>query len=378
MIDWVSAVLPFEHETPIFGGRKMWIDKEGECSAPVPLMDQVINRMGPALDEHIDEDEEEKHGSYTGKCAIQTSREHPSRFCHVPSRNAQGEVETIDVETWSHIYVSASPKFLQGHNLFAIDDPVRLCVLIAKQALALLGRTLDPWTEKRWLEGDIKFTRLDVTEMLDTGSEINAQAWMRAASETLTVRYRGSGDTRGDTLYVGKKSRLWALKIYPKFREINAKKKEHQLSTHLPLYEQLLDYARGTVRCEFVIRSMELKRHGLDTGKAWLTTSAREVWDRYMKKIELHGNMQLRDSQIDSLPNHLRGTYALWAEGRDLPNLLSRPTFFRHRKALKEHGIDIGQPPRQAHQNVVSLIRVIEARPKGIPQWAYGTPLLAA
>jgi II/X family phage/plasmid replication protein len=224
----------------------------------------------------------------------------------------------------------------------------------------------------------MEFTVLDVTEMLDTGNESNASAWMRAASERLTVKYRGAGDTRGDTLYVGKNSRNWAFKVYPKFREVTSRKKSHRLPEGIPWHSELLDYARGTVRAELRLYSMELKRQGLHLGSAWLKTEAHAVWERYMSKIELLGNKPLQDGQIERLPAHLRATYAVWAAGLDVSRIVQRRTFFRHRKALKAWDIDIAVPRNLTPSNVVPLLRVIEARPKGIPSWAYNTPLLAA
>ncbi|EBU7225592.1 Replication-associated protein G2P, partial [Salmonella enterica subsp. enterica serovar Enteritidis] len=49
-------------------------------------------------------------------------------------------------------------------------------------------------------------------------------------------------------------------------------------------------------------------------------------------------------------------------------DMISRATYFRHRKALKEFGIDIAVTvDRVDNSNVVPLIRVLEAKPAAIP-----------
>jgi II/X family phage/plasmid replication protein len=57
--------------------------------------------------------------------------------------------------------------------------------------------------------------------------------------------------------------------------------------------------------------------------------------------------------------------------------ILPRKTFYRYRKQLQEHGIDIAvRQPHEDRSNVVPLMRVLEAKPAPIPDWAYGTHLL--
>lgn len=301
-------------------------------------------------------------GSHDATCRIQTSR------CH--GRDGRGLL--------THIHISGSPKFLQGHNVFGINDVRRLVALMATRALACCGVEATEMDRARWERGDFKLTVLDITEMLDTGSETNASAWMRAAGEHCRVKYRGGGKFDGGTLYFGKHSRLWALKFYQKYEELFSRRKSHQLPLAIERREDLLDYARGCVRAELRLYSMELKRLGLQSGQAWEKTDARTVWDSYMTRVDLAGNHALPDRQIETLPAHLRGTYLLWSEGRDVPALLTRRTFYRHRKEMRAFGIDITSLPEKNGSSVVPLIRIIEARPKAIPSWAYGTPLLAA
>ncbi|WP_228261220.1 phage/plasmid replication protein, II/X family [Acinetobacter baumannii] len=56
--------------------------------------------------------------------------------------------------------------------------------------------------------------------------------------------------------------------------------------------------------------------------------------------------------------------------GENLKSVLPRPTFYRDRKQILEYGIDISTKSPKEKNNVIPLIRVLEAQPVGIPDWA--------
>lgn len=340
MIDWVNAILPFPHERFICGGYRDERDADDNW---------LSTKIKKAITRH----------SYDNTIAVQTSTapDHPPM---------------------SHIWVSGSPKPLQGHNLFGTDDPLLLAAALAKQALKTFDVEIDDFTYRRWLTGkDVKFTRIDITQMLDVGNEVNAAQWMKAASDQAYVKFRGRGEQSYGTIYFGKRSKKWALKLYRKFVEISSKSDMHALPEGIANYQELMNYAEGTVRSELVLLSQELKRRGLQDGESWRKREAVDVWSSYMEKLELHGNIQLQQDVVEKIPPHLRLTYLEWRRGSDLRSLHSRPTLYRHRAALKEFGIDIFTKVN-VDNTVVPLVRVIEARPKSVPNWAIGTPLLLA
>ncbi|CAA32522.1 gene X product [Lineavirus I22] len=82
----------------------------------------------------------------------------------------------------------------------------------------------------------------------------------------------------------------------------------------------------------------------------------------------MSGNTLLTDTQVINLPSALRMTYVCWKQGICVTDMVSRATYFRHRKVLKEFGIDIAVTvDRVDNSNVVPLIRVLEAKPASIP-----------
>jgi II/X family phage/plasmid replication protein len=85
------------------------------------------------------------------------------------------------------------------------------------------------------------------------------------------------------------------------------------------------------------------------------------------------------DEQILKMPKHLQLSYKNWRDGVDLRQFLNKPTFYRHRKQLLDYGIDISAPHLTPEQNnVVPMMRIIEAVPVAIPSWAYERGLVAA
>ena len=77
------------------------------------------------------------------------------------------------------------------------------------------------------------------------------------------------------------------------------------------------------------------------------------------------------------MPNKLRSTYTLWLEGHDLRSMMSKATYYRHCLELKELGINIDLRPESTKKsNVIPLIRVLEAKPSSIPNFAFERKLI--
>ena len=59
--------------------------------------------------------------------------------------------------------------------------------------------------------------------------------------------------------------------------------------------------------------------------------------------------------------------------------MLAKNTFYRYRRKLKEYDVDIGimRDSEQEDSKVIPLMRVLEAEPVGIPDWAIKQGLVA-
>lgn len=93
----------------------------------------------------------------------------------------------------------------------------------------------------------------------------------------------------------------------------------------------------------------------------------------------MSNNFKLSSEVTRSLPTGLRLAYIAWLSGEDLRTILPKNTFYRYRKKLKELDIDIVliRDVDKVADNVIPLIRVLEAEPVGIPEWAYEQGLVA-
>ena len=93
----------------------------------------------------------------------------------------------------------------------------------------------------------------------------------------------------------------------------------------------------------------------------------------------MSNNFKLSSEVTRSLPTGLRLAYIAWLSGEDLRTILPKNTFYRYRKKLKELDIDIVliRDVDKVADNVIPLIRVLEAEPVGIPEWAYEQGLIA-
>ena len=111
----------------------------------------------------------------------------------------------------------------------------------------------------------------------------------------------------------------------------------------------------------------------------WLPDMPKMLLVEHVRKLEMSNNFKITDDVMNSLPSKLRMYYKLWLHGEDLRQELTKPTFYRVRKQLKQYDIDIAlvRDLDKPVDNVIPLIRVLEAEPVGIPDWAIEQGLVA-
>ncbi len=340
MIDWVSFVAPCHHAERVHGGLVASIRPDGTLE-------------------------------------WQTYRRTSVRGSHDASVTVRTHGAACD-----HVEVSGNPvKWFQGHNLWGTDD---LPALVLSMLDALVQRDdlgLDPSESDRsiWQAGGIRLTRVDVTESFHLPSRSDVLAWLRAAEQTAHLSHRGRGQlVKGSTLYFGKNSRRWSLKLYSKGQELEAKHHRQDVVMELP---HAMAWADRALRAELTLRSMELKRKGLDMVSAWrhLDAEAGCVPAKLLRPIlgamTMTTTTTLPASVLEGFRPTLRAAFAAWESGYDLRAMFPRPTFYKFRKELLPHGIDIATVQGREPSNVVPMMRVLEAVPAGVPDWAEGTPL---
>ncbi len=271
--------------------------------------------------------------------------------------------------------ISGNPaKFFQGHNLFGSDDLPSLCRSFTRAVCSRLGYAPTE-AEHAWIDSDLaKLTRVDVTQSWDFGTLPRSLSVIRAL-DGLVFSHRGRGSmTREGTVYWRQKSRFLASKAYAKGHEIQAK--GHTLPAALEFRDELLAYAAGHVRFEHTLRAMFLKRRGLDVVQNWTTlgVTPEGLHAELMSQLTLT-DAAAPDELVDQLPARLRLIYRAWQSGDDLRRTLPIRSFYRYRKQLLEHGIDIASARQVEASNVIPLRIVLTGIPSGVPAWAKGTSI---
>ena len=236
-----------------------------------------------------------------------------------------------------------------------------------------LGLDPHPFQYDYIQQGVYSLSRVDMNESWHLDNKNDVLAWIRAFGSTVRLKHRGAGQFSGDTAYIGKNSRRWSVKCYSKGHEITAK--GHQLPKELQIPE-LLEYADKSLRLELVMRQLELKRRGLDMAWYWHESTAKMLLQTMvLDNLELSSTFMIDDKILDTLPTRLRLVYQTWKNGDDLKQIMTKPTFYRVRKQLLAFGIDIAVVNEK--NNIIPLIRYLEAEPVGIPDWAYEKNLVA-
>jgi hypothetical protein len=246
------------------------------------------------------------------------------------------------------LYLSGNAgKFFQGHNVFGSVDAWGLW-LAAGIHVGQVHKRMFPSAFGAQLFSPPRFTRVDLTRSYRFPSPAQAREWLRDVAASARSRH-GGALAKGGTVYFGKHSTRWSFKVYEKGDELQVKGKGHGLSAQLSEHDRklLTDWAGGVVRFELTLRSPELVKLGQqwDPGTVWHEYYERLTWNR---NVDVSEELDMVDKAKLTLPQ--AGYLARWRLGEDLRLIVSKPTFYRTRRALLAAvGVDIASapPPRE-------------------------------
>lgn len=330
LIDWGLVLFPIVHQ-PINSGEVFSIAPDGEIEWRSPKRVQAS-------------------GSYEKKVSI---------------KSVGGDGTGLA----THLWVNGNPsKFLQGHNVFGSDNIVSLM----SDLFNVISNEYDLKPTLKELHdirtGNYEIKMVDINYSYELPTKADVLSFIRALEYKSKTRH-GRPSTKGGTLYFGKTSERWALKFYCKAEEIQTAR--GQLPHNLKNIG-IEAWAENKLRIELRLLSKQLTKIDINKVKDLHIERIEELFAEYLRKVEMSDQIALTDEQLNEIPNKLRSTYTLWREGHDLRNLMSRATYNRHRKELKEYGVNIDLIPESVNKtNVVPLIRVLEAKPASIPYWAF-------
>jgi len=244
--------------------------------------------------------------------------------------------------------LSGNPvKFLQGHNLFGSDDALGLFFAAGTEVRKTAGEFPSPGTWGTYRMIGPRFSRLDVTRSYRFPTQADARAWLRSVAGSSRSRHGAASLSKDGTVYLGKGSRRWTLKIYAKADEITARGKMHRLLSFMGKDKrQLEEWAQGVLRFEVQLRGLELQR--------WPDLTAQalpRLWQHYYDSVTLNRNVQVAREGLDMadqarVDQAALGYLARWKSGEDLRSNMQKPTFYKWRRRLLDScGVDIASPP---------------------------------
>ena len=336
MIDWVTAKIPFNAPGRLHDGQVMSFNRDGEVKY---LIDQRL----PV------------EGSHSERIHVRTA-----------GLDLNGNTCLIEF--------SGNPvKFLQGHNLWGSSDLLNLMYESVLKVAELLGLPQPTEVLERLKAGTYTLSRVDLNEMYQFRDRAEVLAWLYTASQTSRTRSQGAV-TKGTTVYWNKTSKRWSVKAYAKGQELALLRNKSHL-----LPESLSTYADAALRIELTLKSDEMRETGLYVAGNWLTIEESDLFHDYVGRIQMSEQKSTGELFLQIKSRPVAASYQMWLEGHDLRQILPNNTFYRHRRALLEHGIDIAIPhvrEEQRPSNVVPLKSVLQMRVAQIPSWAYGTDYL--
>lgn len=338
MIDWITVVVPYVHNEPIYGGFSQRFDADGVFKSQREEFRQL-------------------EGSWESSVVIK-------------SHFRGGDSVFGSDRACSEVWVSGNPaKFLQGHNCWGTDNLPALVPHWLVQVFAAAALSVDRFTLKRWIDGDYQLDRVDVTQMVAVEPEASIPDVLGTLVNSASLVHRGRGNVTHGTVTFGKKSgRHTVAKFYDKSAELRTKRGKPD--AFLPRRWEVIEWARGKLRAEWEVHSRELEKRGLRNGSAWHADTAELLWSDLMEKLSVSSQAVLMPDVFRSLSNTLRRTYSAWESGRDLRTSMSRAQWYRHRKQLLAVGIDIAAPRTDARPVVVHLPQFIRSRVAHAPDWA--------
>jgi II/X family phage/plasmid replication protein len=335
MIDWGLVLFPIIHH-PIDSGVVFSVAPDGEIEWRAPKRIQVV-------------------GSYEKKISV---------------KSVGGDGTGLA----THLWVQGNPsKFLQGHNVFGSDDIVSLMADLFDVIAPKLNLIPSENELYRIKTGDYELKTVDINYSYELPCRADVLNFIRALEFKSKTRH-GRPSKKGGTLYFGKNSKRWAIKFYCKAEEIQTAngRLPHELQN-----VGIENWVENKLRIELRLLSKELIELGIVNVKDVMTIKARSLFDKYVGRINMSEQIALSDEKKMNLPTKLRSTYTLWIEGHDLRSMMSKATYYRHCLELKEFGINIDLRPESTKKsNVVPLIRILEAKPASIPNFAFERGLI--
>jgi II/X family phage/plasmid replication protein len=268
-------------------------------------------------------------------------------------------------------------KFMQGHSVFGSSDFITPVVSAVKKIIKILELKPNDLEMAKIKKGDIEITRVDITNMTRLNNNVDVEIYLRKYAGTATFRGKRV-EVVGDTInhwgtnYIQKTSKRWTFKNYNKYNDLLNGPLDHRIPDYVIHKDLLIKHCEGMVRNELTLRKTELRKIGIEKLNQLTAETVKTQFEKYRGKILLADNIELSHEQVLNMPRHLQHTYLLWMSGKDVRySFNTLRTYQRHRKQLiEQYNIDINTLVERQVNNVVPMVRILEAKPEPLPEWA--------
>lgn len=206
---------------------------------------------------------------------------------------------------------------------------------------------------------------MHITRNYVTGSEENALAVLNWLDSQSVARVKKKRFGRSTVVWGSLK--YCQVEAYLKADEMMDHCKgeiEREMMRQNPAYQWAKE--NGIVRIEVKAAKDYLRDRGLTYLGAWDMEKVIQLFD---ERTEVLHRVKADVEEFDAaeLPKKVACTAAAWLRGEDVERLLSRATFYRHAKVLREYGIDIAEK-----RNILTMpvrVKTIEMQVAAVPDW---------
>jgi hypothetical protein len=207
-----------------------------------------------------------------------------------------------------------------------------------------------------------------MTQNYRTGSPENAKAVIDWANTQTMARVKKA--RLGSTTLIWGSISYCQTELYDKAEEMLAHAKGPKERERV-LLSEAYQYAKkeGIIRLEVKCAKDFLKHRKLTYLGNWSMGTVTQIFKEKAEILDRCKAVKCKEDEdiLAHLPSSTRVHAAAWLAGVDVAAHMSRRTFFRHAKVLREYGIDIAEKRNVAV--IQPKMREIEITPVSVPDW---------
>lgn len=289
--------------------------------------------------------------------------------------NPSGNQAAFTVECDPYLIIELSlHKFVMGHNVFGGSND-----LIGQ--LDYFIRSLNKWFDSKLDVSDFVVERIDYAEVFEFSAKEKISKWVEIMSKANYPRRKTLRVDEQTLYFSGTTSTLKFYHKGPEFKSHDHKRLRYLLDPEV--LKRLQSQADRVLRIEVEVKKKKLKE--MFEGKMPTPFELnmdmdriQKFWDDEVKKVirmkdkdikKFDNVMDIQDYLKDQLGNRLGASVYLTflnlqlSGAKNTKKQMSKPTYYRHRKLLEDHGIDWTKAASEVVAEMKLDQEVIDFRP---------------